>query len=219
LLDEIRNTKLEAADWYIKSVEDIWHSTEWMDLRRNLPPRYGIVTSNTSECVNNMFDDARNVGWLEAIVRIVDIMSTRISHCCMKHVDRPASEVVPCISQIMKHWWVIEIEDGCGDFKAIESVSGREESVYNEKVISSMPLVPGGEHSVHIVKPSLQWCTCGVWQDNLYPRCHACAVFRKWDERGFQYVLQNHVHRYYTFKYVQKMYKRSIFPVRVDNIN
>jgi hypothetical protein len=126
----------------------------------------------------------------------------------------------------MKHRWdasasisVVEIEDGCGDFKAIESVPGREESVDNENVISSMPLVPGGAHSVHIVKPSLQWCTCGVWQDNLYPRCHACAVFRKWDERGFQYVLQNHVHRYYTFKYVQKMYKRSIFPVRVDNIN
>ena len=75
---------------------------EWMDLLRNLPPRYGIVTYNTSECVNNMFDDARNVGWLE---RIVDIMSTRISHCCMKHADRQASEVVPRVSKIMKHRW------------------------------------------------------------------------------------------------------------------
>jgi hypothetical protein len=53
------------------------------------------VTSNTSKCVNNMFDDAHNVGWLEAIVRIVDIMSTRISHCRIKHADRQASEVVP----------------------------------------------------------------------------------------------------------------------------
>jgi hypothetical protein len=61
LLDEIRNIKLEVAD-YIKSVEDVWRSTEWMDSRRNLPPRFGIVTSNTSKCVNNMFDDARNVG-------------------------------------------------------------------------------------------------------------------------------------------------------------
>jgi hypothetical protein len=225
LLDEIRNIKPEAAD-YIESVEDVWRSTEWMDSQRNLPPRYGIVTSNTSECVNNMFDDARDVGWLEAIVRIVDIMSTRISHCRMKHADRQASEVVPRVSQIMKHRWdasasisVVEIEDGCGDFKAIESLSGQEESVDNEDVILRMPLVPGGAHSVHIVKPNLQWCTCGVWQDYLYPCRHACAVFRKWDERDFRYVLQIYVHRYYTFEYVQKMYEKNIFPVCVDNIH
>jgi hypothetical protein len=86
-------------------------------------------------------------------------------------------------------------------------------------MISSMPLVPGGAHSVHIVKPSLQWCTCGVRQDYLYPCRHACAVFRKWDERDFQYVLQNHVRRYYTFEYVEKMYEKNVFPVCVDNIN
>jgi hypothetical protein len=126
----LMKSETETAD-YIKSVEDVWRSTEWMDLRGNLPPRYGIVTSNTSECVNNIFDDARNVRWLEAVVRIVDIMSTRISHCRIKHADRQALEVVPRVSQTMKHRWdasvsisVVEIEDGCGDFKAIESVSG-----------------------------------------------------------------------------------------------
>jgi hypothetical protein len=144
----------------------------------------------------------------------------------MKHADRQASEVVPHVSQIMKHRWnasaslsVSEIEDRCGDFKAIKSVSGREESVDDKNMISSMPLVPGGAHSVHIVKPSLQWCTCGVWQDYLYPCCHACAVFRKWDKRDFRYVLQSHVHQYYTFECIQKMYKKNIFPLCVDNIN
>jgi hypothetical protein len=38
LFDEIRSIKLEATD-YIKSVEDVWRLTEWMDSRRNLPPR------------------------------------------------------------------------------------------------------------------------------------------------------------------------------------
>ena len=83
-------------------------------------------------------------------------MSTRISHCCMKHADRQASEVVPRVSQIMKHRWDasasisnVEIEDGCDDFKAIESVS-----VDDKNLISSMPLGLGGAHSVHIVKPS-----------------------------------------------------------------
>jgi hypothetical protein len=88
------------------------------------------VTSNTNKCVNNMFDDARDVGWLEAICAFVDIKSTRISHCCMKHADRQASEVVPRVSRIMKHRWDasafisdVEKEDGRGDFKAIDERS------------------------------------------------------------------------------------------------
>jgi hypothetical protein len=48
---------------------------------------------------------------------------------------------------------------------------------------------------------------------------HASAVFRKWYEKDFRYVLQNHVHRYYIFEYVQKMYAKNIFPVCVDNIH
>jgi hypothetical protein len=56
----------------------------------------------------------------------------------------------------MKHPWDasasisnVEIEDGCDDFKAIESVS-----VDDKNLISSMPLGLGVAHSVHIVKPS-----------------------------------------------------------------
>ena len=106
LLDKIQSIKPAAAD-YIENVEDVWRSTDWMgaDSQRTLPPRYGIVTSNTSECVNNMFADAQDVGWLEAIERIVDIMSTRISQCRMKHVARETSEVVTSVGQIVKLRW------------------------------------------------------------------------------------------------------------------
>jgi hypothetical protein len=66
LIDKIRNIKVAAAE-YIKNVDDVWRSTDWMNLQWTLPPCYGIVTSNTSKCVNNMFADAQDVGWLEAI--------------------------------------------------------------------------------------------------------------------------------------------------------
>ena len=113
------------------------------------------VTSNTSECVNNMFEEARDRTWLEAVERIVDIMPTRITQCCMKQMDREPSEVVPRVSQIVKicrdssaRISVIEIERGGGDFKVMELMSGRGESVDNDEEISNMPLDPGGEHSV-----------------------------------------------------------------------
>lgn len=142
-----------------------------MDCQRTLPPRYCIVTSNTSKCVNNMFADARDVGWLEAIECIVNIISTRISQCRIKHEDREPSEVVTRVGQLVKLWWdasakisVIEIECGSGNFKAFELFSGgqKEPVLDNEDKIASMPLVSGGEHSIQTVKPNLRWCSCGI---------------------------------------------------------
>jgi hypothetical protein len=54
----------------------LWQSTQWLNADPCLPHRYGIVTSNTSECVNNMFAEARNLGWPEALEKILDIMSS-----------------------------------------------------------------------------------------------------------------------------------------------
>jgi hypothetical protein len=173
LLDKVRNIKPSAAE-YIENVEDLWRSTDWMSSERHLPPRYGIVTSNTSECVNNMFAEARSMGWQESMNHIVDIMSTRIFQCRTKHVDREPSEVVPRVAQVLKRQWdgaasmsVIELERGNGDFKVVESFSGHEADRDDDDILANMPLRPGGEQSIHIVKPDLQWCTCGRWQTRL----------------------------------------------------
>jgi hypothetical protein len=81
LFDEIRKVKPEA----VKYLEDItnagvlWRSTQCHLSPTNMPPRYGIVTSNASEAMNNMFDDARDCGWLDAVNKlVVDVMPTRI---------------------------------------------------------------------------------------------------------------------------------------------
>ena len=64
------------------NIEDsgvLWKCSQWIDWQHPyLPPRYGMVTSNTSETVNNMFTEARDVAWMEDLEKIVDIMSTRI---------------------------------------------------------------------------------------------------------------------------------------------
>jgi len=102
LLEIVRKIKPPAAADYIENVNDTyWRSTSWLQTENKLPPRFGIVTSNTSECVNSMLADAHAVGWLEAIERIVDIMSTRIYNCRTKYVDRdPPSDVVSRVAQI-----------------------------------------------------------------------------------------------------------------------
>jgi hypothetical protein len=224
LIDQVRMSKPHAAD-YIQNVDNdaLWRSTSWLDEENPLPPRYGIVTSNTSECVNNMFAQARTVGWLEAVESIVDIMSTRISTCRAKHIDREPGEVVPRVAQILKRRWdaaasiaVVELVRGCGDFKVVEPSTVQDSD--NDPHLPNMPLNAGQPNTIYIVKPELQWCTCGIWQDVLYPCRHGCAVFRKWKEKDFSYVLQNLVHPYYKFECVQQMYKNNIFPACIDNV-
>ena len=187
-----------------------------------MPPRFGIVTSNTSEAVNNMFSDARDCGWLDAVNKLVeDIMTTRICTYRAKYSERDGSEVVPRVAQVLKKRWdaaasmtVLELEAGCGDFKVVEPSSLAKDT---DDVLLVMG--NGGQDRINIVKPDLQWCSCSVWQDFLYPCRHACAVFRKWKEKEFTYVLVNLVHPHYTlFEFVQNTFKNNVFPVCLETI-
>ena len=72
--------------------------------------------------------------------------------------------------------------------------------------------------SSHTVKPVKKWCSCGVWQDTLLPCKHACAVYRKWKETDYNYVLMNLVDQFYTYGFVKKMFKKNIYPVSLDNV-
>ena len=103
LLEKVRECKPAMAE-YIANIDKLWQSTDWNSCGRQLPPRYEIVTSNTSECVNNMFGEARDLRWLEAVDKLVDVMSTRIFQCRMKHATscaqsrREAATTMGCCS-------------------------------------------------------------------------------------------------------------------------
>jgi hypothetical protein len=136
MLDMVRQIKPSAAA-YIENIESsdaLWKCSQWIAWQHsNLPPRNGIITSNTSERVNNMFSEARDLAWMDALEKKIDItMSTRIGDCrmkyCLKHED---FKVVPPVAQILKACWdalasmaVMEIELGCGEFKVTSSEYG-----------------------------------------------------------------------------------------------
>ncbi len=78
-----------------------------------------------------MFSEARDLAWMEAVEKIIDIMSTRIGDCRTKYLKREDSEVVPRVAQILKARWdaaasmaVMEIDLGCGEFKVTSSEYG-----------------------------------------------------------------------------------------------
>jgi hypothetical protein len=108
-------------------------------------------------------------------------MSTRISTCQAKHIDRKPGKVVPRVAQILKRRWdwaasitVIELVRGSGDFKVVEPSTVQDSA--NNPHLPNMPLNAGQPNTIYIVKPELQWCTCGFWQDLLCPCQNGCAV-------------------------------------------
>ena len=203
LLEKVCACKPAATDC-IANIDELWRSTDWNACERQLRPRYGTVTSNTSKCVNNMFGEAQDLGWLEAINMLVDVMSTRIFQCRMKHATKEATRVVPKVEEKLQLRWdaaaaltATELQAGCGDFKVVETCGLQEEEFEGDDRIGMVPPSDGSQR-IHIVKPGQQWCSCGVWQEFLYPCHHGCTVYWKWEDKTLEHVLQeNVVHPFY----------------------
>ncbi|KAI2509389.1 plant mutator transposase zinc finger [Fragilaria crotonensis] len=154
-------------------------------------------------------------------------MSTRIGDCQTKYLKREDSKVVPRVAQILEAHWdaaasmaVMENELGCGEFKVTSSEYGSSADEGEHDIVLSVAHgTPMHQRSIHIVRPGVQWCSCGgAWQDCMFPCQHACAVYRKWKEVNFNYVLTNLVDKNYTFGNVKSTFKRNVFPVTLDGI-
>jgi hypothetical protein len=230
VLDTIRQLKPRAAE-YVENITTsgvVWSNSQWTDSERALPPRFGIVTSNTSESVNSMFNAARDLPWMDALEKMVDIMLTRISTLRTKYVKHEDSAVVPPAHQLLKRRWdatasisVIELEDGNGIFRTSTAHIGSVELEQGLEVQTWRPRdhgLPLQRQTSHIVKPQTNWCSCGVWQDTLLPCSHACAVYRKNHGADLNYILANLVHDYYTYGFLKRMFKNNIYPVSLDNL-
>jgi hypothetical protein len=209
-----------------------------------MPPRYGIVTSNTSESVNNMFRAARDVNWMDCVDIILDIMSTRISKLQTKWKDFPKKKVVGAATELKIRF---DASDTCSIsllpgsipiFKvtdrrvALASVAvppvvvpgiqhvtddGPQETPVLPEVLP-VPTRLGERNAVHTVSPLSRHCTCGVWQDYLVPCKHACAVFKQQYQLSFNDIQEKHVHPYYTCGSLHELYSNNIFPVCIDNL-
>jgi transposase-like protein len=87
VLEQMRTKKAGAAT-YIEDITTrriLWSNLQWTDAIEHLPPRFGIVTSNTAESVNSMFNAARDLPWMDAVENMIDVMIRRICACRKKY--------------------------------------------------------------------------------------------------------------------------------------
>jgi ribosomal protein L32 len=226
LMDKTKRVKPQAA-LCIQKIEEggvMWKSSQWTSGWHYCPPRFGIVTSNTSESVNSMFAGARDFPWMGAFEQLVNLLSSRICKLQTMYSKRDEGEVVPRVQKILKASWektaamtVLEIEEGCGDFEVVSPEYGDPEDDKVEDIIVGVD-VPKHLQNLHIMKPECRWCSCGTWQqDCMIPCQHAMAVYRFHKGNDLAFMLSELVGDYHKFGYgVKKTFKQNSYPVSTD---
>ena len=176
LIADVHRHKPEAVDC-IDGITDLWRSSHWMqpqcnplDKKRVVPQRYGIVTSNTSESVNNMFKLARDVNWMDCVDTIFDIMSTRISTLETKWKDVPKHKIVGVATEVKIRY---DTSDSClvsllpGEVPVFKVIDCRVtaaaavvlrllpmEQVLVLPDVIPVPMPAGARNAVHTVRPT-----------------------------------------------------------------
>ena len=201
--------------------KDVWRSTQWR--KEELPQRYGMVTSNASEATNSWLRDARTLTWAHALETIVDKMINRVSDSRQKYKGKADEEIVPFVKQLLTKRWrmvagyvVKEVQEGGDVFKVNEmrgDDSDREDGNDEEPQSEEIPQGPA-----QVVSPVIKECSCGKWQEHQYPCRHALAWFRLWQERNFQWILDNEVADIWRFKTLKQLYQPNLFPVVMDSV-
>ncbi|KAG7337552.1 SWIM zinc finger domain protein [Nitzschia inconspicua] len=187
-----------------KYVTDInakrWMDSAWLE-DETLPPRYGFRNSNISESANNMFQDARNGNWLDAIDGILIKMSLRITKSQSEYEGKDG--VVDNILGLATKRW-----ENCVGCRVYASGNdGETYSVYQKL---------GGESEEEAllkVRPVDCVCNCGKWQAIGVPCVHGMAYFRHQMKWRLEDVLDQAVDEYYKYRTQRELYRRNFVPV------
>jgi hypothetical protein len=201
-LNCVNDIKPAAAE-YITKIPGFWKNVTWMQNEySNLTPRYGILTSNTSESVNSFLKEDRQLPWQQLIEAIVDKMTTRISQFRQKYEAEPSDEIIPGLLPKLKNYFkicnsitIIPIDvnnagndaDGilpattriykATEFGRVEKSDSMTETLH--ELESSIPKLTQVGPKCHIVTPNQHHCTCGKWQSLGYPCRHGFAYYRQ----------------------------------------
>ena len=197
-LMEIKELNINAFDYLSAIPATSWLSSEWL-INENMPPRYGICTSNMSESMNNMLQGARDVCWLESINFIITKMATRICKLREQYKKHIPVVVDYALAKIKEQWencsgfTVNQIEeDGCEYF-----------ITRTNTLLSQLP-------TTHTINVETKTCTCGLWQEYGIPCIDATAFMKLYEQRNLEYVLLHNVSKFYKVSNMKELFKTNI---------
>ena len=204
-LEKIGDMSIKGREYLEAIPDNQWRSTAWLD-DTTLPPRFGIVTSNMSESMNNMFSKARDGSWLHSLDYMLGTMMERIS-TLRREVDGKTGVVAGVLSQVKTRW------DKSAGFKVIEIMEGGDK--FNVIRLSTKA---GDNTQRYTIDVARKWCECGEWQEHNIPCIDAIAYYRFHEKLTADEVLANHVDKLYTYENEKEMLRMNIIPVCTDTI-
>lgn len=182
-----------------------WRNTEWTK-NNQLPPRYGIVNSNSSESANSMFKKARSFNWLTAMDTMLHKIMCKISNCRRLYKDKRG--MVEHYSTIYK-----ERYNDSAIFNVIP---------INEEDLTYKVYVGEGDEYVHyktqFINMRLKTCTCGEWQDTELLCEHVMSYYRVIENKSLEQIYRLNYSPYYGYQYLNNFYKDNINPVIIDTL-
>ena len=184
---------------------DQWRSTTWRD-DPTLPSRFGIVTSNTAEATNNVFQAAREGSWLFSLDYMLGKMMERIS-LLRQEVKEKDGVVQRVADKLTRNW------NACAGYKVLELTDDGGKFTITRRTKKDLEST-----TRYIVDVVNQRCSCGEWQEYCYPCIDALAYFWLHKNATLNEVLGHHVEDYYTYKNAREMLRINIHPVCMDAI-
>lgn len=204
---KLRTFSPKAADYLGGIPGEEWRGTFWVS-DNTLPPRYGVTTSNMSEACNNMFEDAREAYWFDAIDIILNKMLDRISTLRSKVENTNYRDIVPMVKKKVEENWdksascnVVHIDP----LRPLYKVSRTSDDT-RRAVVS------------HLVNTTEETCTCGDWQQYGIPCWHATAYYRLHAEKQLDWFIRTCISPLYCCGFQKDLLSQNIRPVIIESL-
>lgn len=195
----------KMVNYLLKIDPKTWRNTEWTK-NKSLPPRYGIVNSNSSESANSMFKKARTFNWLSALDTMLHKINYKISNGRMAYKDKRG--MVAFYSNLYKQRY-----NACAIYNVIP---------INEEQSTYKVYVGEGDDYVHYKTQFLNMqqktCTCGEWQDTELFCEHVMSYYRVIENKPLEDIYRIPFSQYYSYQYLNHFYKENVNPVIIDTL-
>ena len=170
----------------------------------DLPPRFGIITSNSSESFNKSIMHLRNKPWYDIVDGFVSQIIRKRSSRYELWKSANDRDVVENIKEKLLSYW-----NNIGGYEhSLLTEEGRRYCIFQR----GSENVRGERHTLYVEK---RFCTCGEWQEYLHPCIHLVVFLRQTHAfTSFEDMLNSdYIDDIYREKSIKEFYKNNIIAV------
>ena len=154
LFNQLKRKSVKAAQYALNIEPSVWRNTEWIR-NDNLPPRYGMVTSNICESANFMFKQERSLNWLKSLDGMIHKIMFKISNHRRNYNNKDKKGMIAFYLNEYK-----QLYDTSAKYNVIPI--NEEQKTYKVYLGEGDDYQHNKSHELNIKKKK---CSCGRWQD------------------------------------------------------